>query len=323
MVLHYTAPCFKGLAPRVKELSYVWLCVSAFYTLMLLVFLCSANHTLAEGVKIGIVDSGVDFNHPALGGCFGPGCLISYGYDFFENKPDPYDNCNGHGTHIAGIIAARSNNPYGFTGVAPGVTLGMYRVAGCTKRVYPDMAMMGINQAYEDGSDIISISSGFGTRWSEDPLAVLVERIVDKGVIVVAAAGNNGKAGLFPAGEGSPAVGHGVASVGSVVNSLVPQNLTLSTYTVGSSTGNETDFGWTVGFRNVAIPWAGTWPLYATSRSGKVTDDACNRLPAGTPDLSDYVVLVRLGQSCTQKTQAQNIYALNGTRIMFYGPTEM
>lgn len=276
-----------------------------------------------EGVKIGIVDSGVDFNHPALGGCFGPGCLISYGFDFFENKTEPYDNCNGHGTHIAGIIAAQSNNPYGLSGVAPGVTLGMYRVAGCSKIIDPDVAIMGMNQAYEDGSDIINISSGYGSHWSEDPIAVLMERIVNEGVIVVAAAGNNGRQGLFPNGEGSPAIGHGVASIGSVVNTLVPQNLTVSSYTVDSPAGNTTDFGWQVGFRNASILWAGTFPLYATSRIANATNDACQPLPADTPDLSNSVVLVRISEACQPLTQADLVYQYNGTRIMFYGPTEL
>jgi subtilisin family serine protease len=68
----------------------------------------------------------VDYTHPALGGCFGPECRVAYGYDFVgdaytgDNVPipddDPRDNCNGHGTHVAGIIGAKDLQ---FTGVAP------------------------------------------------------------------------------------------------------------------------------------------------------------------------------------------------------------
>jgi hypothetical protein len=199
----------------------------------------------------------------------------------------------------------------------------MYRVSGCSRFVDPDLAMMGMNQAYEDGSDIISISSGFGSRWKEDPLAVLAERIVNNGRVVVAAAGNNGRQGLFPNGEGSPAIGKGVAAIGSVVNPVVPQNLTVSTYSVDSPTGNTTDFAWNVGFRNASIPWAGTWPLYATSATANITDDACRRLPDDTPDLSGYVVLVRRSLACPINQQAEMVYIKNGTRIMFYGPTEL
>ncbi|KAF9367695.1 hypothetical protein CPB97_005413 [Podila verticillata] len=63
-----------------------------------------------KGVKIGIIDSGVDYTHPALGGCFGKGCRVRYGWDFVgdgavaKQDSDPRDTCNGHGTHVAGII---------------------------------------------------------------------------------------------------------------------------------------------------------------------------------------------------------------------------
>ncbi|RKP07940.1 peptidase S8/S53 domain-containing protein, partial [Thamnocephalis sphaerospora] len=94
------------------------------------------------GVKVGIIDTGVDYHHPALGGCFGHGCKVAYGWDFVGDAyngtnqpipdPDPLDQCNGHGTHVAGIIAARSLE---LNGTAPGVTLGAYRVFGCTGTV--------------------------------------------------------------------------------------------------------------------------------------------------------------------------------------------
>ena len=79
-----------------------------------------------SGIKVAIIDTGVDYTHPGLGGCFGKGCRVAYGYDFVgdaytgENFPipdeDPRDACNGHGTHVAGIIGA---NDILFNGVAP------------------------------------------------------------------------------------------------------------------------------------------------------------------------------------------------------------
>jgi subtilisin family serine protease len=92
-----------------------------------------------------MIDTGVDYKHPALGGCFGPGCKVAYGYDFvgddYDNgdsdkdtpKPDkdPMD-CAGHGTHVAGIVAARNEGPDAmgpqvFVGVAPdGERLGHF-----------------------------------------------------------------------------------------------------------------------------------------------------------------------------------------------------
>lgn len=70
--------------------------------------------TTGKGIHIGIIDTGVDYTHPSLGGCFGPNCKIAYGYDLVgdeyngQNTPvpddDPKSTCNGHGTHVAGII---------------------------------------------------------------------------------------------------------------------------------------------------------------------------------------------------------------------------
>lgn len=67
-----------------------------------------------RGIRIGIIDSGINYPHPSLGGCFGPGCKVAYGLDFVgdayngTNAPspdsDPNDTCNGHGTHVAGIV---------------------------------------------------------------------------------------------------------------------------------------------------------------------------------------------------------------------------
>jgi hypothetical protein len=71
-----------------------------------------------RGVVVAIVDTGIDYSHPDLGGCLGPGCKVAGGYDFVNNDSDPMDD-NGHGTHMAGIVAAKG----GITGVAPDATL--------------------------------------------------------------------------------------------------------------------------------------------------------------------------------------------------------
>jgi subtilisin family serine protease len=95
-----------------------------------------------DGVKVGIIDTGIDLDHPDLGGSGSPGTTpfpggrIVAGYDFVGdaftggNTPVPDlipDDCNGHGTHVAGIVGANGT----VIGVAPEVNFGAYRVFGC------------------------------------------------------------------------------------------------------------------------------------------------------------------------------------------------
>lgn len=128
-----------------------------------------------QGIYIGVVDTGVDYNHPALGGGFGPGHKIVAGYDlvgdaydgFNTPVPDPNPiDCDGHGTHVSGIIGANPN-PYNFTGVVPNATLGMWKVFGCEGQVANDVLIAAFNMAYEAGVDIISASIGGTSGWTE------------------------------------------------------------------------------------------------------------------------------------------------------------
>lgn len=151
-----------------------------------------AEGITGKGLRVAVVDTGIDYMHPDLGGGFGPGHLVSYGTDLVgddyngENTPkpddDPMDECEGHGTHVAGIIAAQPGNAFGFSGNAPGVTLGAYRVIGCDGSVANDVVIAAYNRAYEDGSDIITCSVGDASGWSEEPVNVAMQRIVEAGV---------------------------------------------------------------------------------------------------------------------------------------------
>ena len=76
------------------------------------------------GVTVAIIDTGVDYTHPSLGGCFGTGCKVLGGYDFVYNDSNPMDD-NGHGTHVAGIVASTHLT---YTGVAPGVNIVALKV---------------------------------------------------------------------------------------------------------------------------------------------------------------------------------------------------
>lgn len=276
-----------------------------------------------KGIKVGIVDSGIDYRNPALGGCFGEGCVISFGYDLAgdelpaddgEHIPDedPWEGCFGHGTHVAGIVAAQPN-PYGFTGVAPGAEIGMFKCsAGCQGYTATDILIAGLSKAYESGSDIISISAGNTANWAEDPWAVVASRIVDKGVPVVVANGNGGEYGLFQAS--APAVGKGVAAIGSTDNTNIPILLSESTFRIDNAT--EEKFGWISGEPALSANSSVSLPLWPVPWE----DNACSPLPQGTPDLAAKIALVHLQESseCTPRDQTLNIAEAGGKHILFY-----
>jgi subtilisin family serine protease len=159
------------------------------------------------------------YRHPALGGGFGPGFKIEFGFDLVGDyyngynlpvpDPDPMD-CGGHGTHVTGIIGAEG--PV-FTGVAPNATLGMYRVFGCSGSTANDVLIAAFIAAQESGgkylhifsyfraysfftlAQIITASLGRVSGWTNDPLAVVVSRIAKTGVSCTVAAGNSGAEG--------------------------------------------------------------------------------------------------------------------------------
>lgn len=286
----------------------------------------AAGYT-GEGARIAIIDTGVDYYHPALGGCFGKGCLISGGYDLVGESydgtsaptpgPDPYDDCIGHGTHVAGIIGARPN-PLGFIGAAPGADLSMYKVFSCEGAgTSDDVLISAFNMAFEAGSDIITASIGGPGGWSEDPWSVVVARIVENGVPCTIAAGNMGDMGMW--GPSSAADGKGVAAVASFDNVQTPYLMAKARYSTNSSNSEpcsgSKSFGWIPGYSPIGNL---SLRLWATSLNSSVEDDACARLPADTPDLSEKIVLIRTSTACDPFQQVKNVVAFNAQYILFY-----
>lgn len=171
------------------------------------------------GIKVGIIDSGIDYDHPDLGGAVGaifPTTRVSLGKDYVDNDNDPMD-CFGHGTHVAGIIGANGNPKQGGAyGVAPDVTFGAYRVFNCDGKGTTDKVLAAMIQAGKDGMNVVNLSLGAtSVSWPNEtgaayPLTQEAANLVKQGVVVVAAAGNSSE-GLFTVG--SPAVGPGVISV--------------------------------------------------------------------------------------------------------------
>ncbi|KAI9342503.1 peptidase S8/S53 domain-containing protein [Zopfochytrium polystomum] len=190
-----------------------------------------------ENTTIAVIDSGVYYLHPALGGGFGEQFKVAKGSDFVGDDfgttgvpvpdDDPLDNCSpdAHGTHIAGVIAGDGpDTGFGkFTGVAPAASIYAYRVLSCTGGTTDDIVAAAMLQAAADGAQVIVHSitnSKFGTP--STLLSRVATELTDAGVVVVAAAGNDGEYGLF-SGE-APAVGHNVISVTSFDNAAYPKS---------------------------------------------------------------------------------------------------
>ena len=144
-----------------------------------------------DSVIIAILDTGADFNHPDL-----DGQLFSNGYDFINDDPDPIDD-HGHGTIVAGIAAAETNNGEGIAGVAWNCKILPIKIVDNTGWTDVSTEIDGINWAILNGADVINLSlGGPGVSQSEQDA---IRAAYNNGIVVVAAAGNDGVATYYPA----------------------------------------------------------------------------------------------------------------------------
>ncbi|MFZ5825663.1 MAG: S8 family serine peptidase [Bacillota bacterium] len=269
------------------------------------------------GIKVAVMDTGVDYHHPDLGGCFGEGCRVAFGYDLVGDDfnaastsprynpnpvPDPNpDDCQGHGTHVAGIIGANGT----VKGVAPGVTFGAYRVFGCDGSTTADIMIAAMEMALADGMQVLNMSIGSAFQWPQYPTAVAASRLVNKGMVVVASIGNSGASGLYSAG--APGLGEKVIGVASFNNS----HTALSTFTISP---DDQAIGYSPASGAPEPPTSGSEEM---ARTGTPTtaDDACSPLPAGS--LANKVALIRRG-ACTFHTKALNAQNAGAVGVVLY-----
>ncbi|KAG0216416.1 hypothetical protein BGX28_002886 [Mortierella sp. GBA30] len=254
-----------------------------------------------EGIKIGIIDSGVDYHHPALGGCFGPGCKVAYGTDFVA-------------------------------------TLGAYRVFGCKGGTSNDLIMKALLRAAADGMQIINLSLGGPGGWKQDREARLADELANNGTLIVAAMGNEGQMGLFE--SSSPGVGSDLITVASTENGFRSNMyFTIDMTTVKnthsshdnhdsdddthdkdddkqdkgepSGKGNEPRSILYIG--DVDMNLANTTLVQiAPGTSGKVKSDACEPI---TKDLTGKIALIRRGE-CTFKIKIANAALAKATGVI-------
>lgn len=162
-----------------------------------------------DGIKIAVIDTGVDFNHPDLFG-WGPDGKVIGGYNFIQEGEPPLDT-NGHGTQVAGIIAADGQ----LVGVSPKAKILAYKVSENGEAVSSDLIIKAIDRSIEDGADIINIS--LGVNKTNASIEHAVNRALEKEIFVVVAAGNDGPT---PQTIGSPGRNYGSVTVGATYNNL-------------------------------------------------------------------------------------------------------
>jgi thermitase len=143
--------------------------------------------TGSAGVSIAILDTGVDQNHPDLSD------KIAKNVNFTDSTT--VDDVHGHGTHVAGIAAASTNNAIGVAGLGYDSTIMNVKVLGDSGSGYYSWVVSGITWAADNGAQVINMSLG-GTA-SSRALEDAINYAWSKGVIVVAAAGNGGTSSPF------------------------------------------------------------------------------------------------------------------------------
>ncbi len=161
------------------------------------------------GIKVAVIDTGVDFNHPDLFG-WGPEGKVVGGYNFIQENLPPLDT-NGHGTQVAGVIAADGQ----INGIAPKAKILAYKVSEDGEGVSSELITRAIEKAIEDGADIINISLGVNKTNTKIELAV--NHALEREIFVVTAAGNDGPG--FKT-IGSPGRNFGSVTVGATYNNL-------------------------------------------------------------------------------------------------------
>lgn len=165
-----------------------------------------------EGVKVAIIDTGVDYTHPDLAGNFGE----YLGWDFVDNDADPQETFPGdprgaattHGSHVAGTVAANG----AIKGVAPDATLLAYRVLGPGGSGSTENVVAAIERAVLDGADVMNLSLGNSLNAPDWATSIALDQAMAEGVVAVT---SNGNAGPNNWTVGSPGTSREAISVGA------------------------------------------------------------------------------------------------------------
>ena len=298
-----------------------------------------------RGVKVGIIDTGIDINSPMLqdssltpppgfplftapsGSCpnsdqafTNSKVIVARNYVSLLSSADP--NCDamdrdGHGTFVSAIVAGRrAQAPLAnIAGIAPEAFLGSYKVFG-TPGVNDGASISAIlkalDDATKDGMDIVNLSLGAATMVppSQDPLATAVNAAVNAGVTVVVAAGNGGPAtGTIT----SPGTAPGAITVAATTNSRVLANSLQLSGSVPAPPSLQL-IAAVVSNGPAISSDVGPLPLIDIITIDS-SASACSALPGGS--LNGATALIRRG-GCSFETKVLNAYAAGAAAVVIY-----
>lgn len=289
----------------------------------------STAATAGQGVKVGIVDSGIDVTHPCFDDAGYPEVAERGDTRFTNNKVivarvfynkaqvqgQTAQAIDDHGTHVAGTVACNLHTPavvdgvdipYDPSGVAPRALLGNYNVfPGQVASARSEDILNALESAYRDGMDVINMSLGGGASGKQDLLTVAVDNLDVANVVVAVSAGNNGP-GYFTLGSPGSAARALTAGASTVPHFVGAPVTVAGKGTFGAASGD---------FATVKEPL--TAPLDAvtdtTTAGVNGLSTACSALPAGS--LAGEIALISRG-ACTFSTKIRNAQTVGAVAVL-------
>lgn len=258
------------------------------------------------GIIIAVIDTGVDYNHPDLYG-FGQNGKVIGGYDYVDNDEFPIDT-NGHGTEVAGIIAADGQ----LKGIAPKSKILAYRVSENGESVSSELIIKAIEKAVQEKADIINIS--LGVNLTNNRIDEAVSKAIEQGAVVIVAAGNHGpNLGSI----GSPGINPNAITVGATYNNITSS--LVATLEIDDD-------------KYQILPMVGTLPLHSPITAEIIFGKYGREGDLTSPEIKDSILLVERGSDIEDeivyfsdkefnaaKAGALGIIIYNNVPGLFYG----
>jgi minor extracellular serine protease Vpr len=277
------------------------------------------------GVKVAIVDTGIDITHPCFGDAGYPAQTQLGDHSFTNNKVIAAKVFNNktpsrgftaeaiqeHGSHVAGTVACNAGTaatvagvliPHPIAGVAPRALLGNYNVfPGDVTNARSEDILNALEAAYADGFDVANMSLGGGASGIQDLLTIAVDNLDAADMVVAVAAGNSGPGHFTVESPGSAAraLTAGAATVGHIIAAQVSAGSVTAPAVSGDFATVSADLSAPLGV------------VTGTGTNGLNT--ACSALPAGS--LTGKIGLVTRGV-CTFSTKIRNAQAAGAVAVL-------